>query len=167
MRERQPTSIETRRLPEARVLSFGKVDDLVEELASRPPDNNLVRLDACITETNGNGSGLKVRTASVLVTARRKDEVLVANMVHSYYRTFYGQPLVERDRQLAVDNDKTVQRVLSEQLQEKGLAIGRGSYAVPGNLTLYKATSDRIVFKNNKAYAKAEIPALAEKGGVR
>jgi hypothetical protein len=168
MRERQPMAIEqeTRRLPE-RVLSFGKVDDLVEELANRPPDDNLVRLDACIQEANGNGSGLKVRTASVLISARRKDEVLVANMVHSYYRTFHNLPLVDPDVRLARENDQTVQRVLSEQLEEQGFTIGRGSYAVPGNLALYKATSDRIVFKNNKAYAKAEIPELAEKGALR
>ena len=171
MRERQPAGIgvEAKRTPEIapRVLSFGKVDDLVEELTARPPEGRVVRMDACLQESNGQGAGLKVRTASVLVTARRKDEVLVANMVHSYYRTFYNQPLVERDRQQAVDNDKTVQRVLGEQLQEKGFAIGRGSYAVLGNISIYKATSDRIVFKGGAAYAKAEIPALAEKGAVR
>jgi hypothetical protein len=88
-------------------------------------------------------------------------------MVHSYYRTFHNQPLVDRDVQLARENDQTVQRVLAEQLQEQGFTIGRGSYALPDNLTIYRSTSDRIVFKNNKAYAKADIPELAGKGVAR
>jgi hypothetical protein len=171
MRERQPVSIgvEAKRVPEIapRVLSFGKVDDLVEELTARPPEGRVVRMDACIQETNGQGAGLKLRAASVLITARRGDEVLVANMVHSYYRTFHSQPLVDRDVQLARENNITVQRVLAEQLQEQGFTIGRGSYALPENLTIYHSTSDRIVFKDHKAYAKAEIPELAVKEVAR
>jgi hypothetical protein len=124
-------------------------------------------MDACLQESNGNGAGLKLRTASVLLTARRGDEVLVANMVHSYYRTFHNQPLVDRDVQLARENDQTVQRVLAEQLQEQGFTIGRGSYALPEHLTIYRSTSDRIVFKDHKAYAKADIPELAMKGVAR
>jgi hypothetical protein len=143
------------------------VDDLVEELTARPPEGRVVRIDACIQESNGNGSGLKLRTASVLLTARRGDEVLVANMVHSYYRTFHNQPLMDGELQLARENDQTVQRILAEQLQEQGFTIGRGSYALPDNLTIYRSTSDRIVFKDRKALAKADIPELATKEVAR
>lgn len=105
------------------VLSFGKVEDLVEELVARPPDGNVVRVDSCLKDSDGNGAGLRLRTASVLITARRIDELLVANMVHSYYRTFHNQALLERDLRLAKENDLTVRRVIEAQLRGHGFSI--------------------------------------------
>lgn len=174
MRERERIVNEVKRPREAvaSIISFGSIDDLVEELVARPPEGNLVRLDSCLKDVNGRGPGLRVRRASVLVSARRGDEVLVADMVHSYYRALHDEPLVERELRLAMDNDGTVARVIEEQLRERGFAVGRGAYALPERLVLYHALSERIVFQEGRAIPRHEADAAAlaqpvpEPGGV-
>lgn len=169
MRERELGGIErrTRQVVEAttKVLSFGVVEDMFDDLVSRPPDGNLVRVDTCLKESGGNG-GLGLRTASVLITARRGDEVLVANIIHTYYQTMHGRALRENDQGLAAENHEVVKRVLEEQLREQGFTIGRGTYALPDHLSIYRSTSERIVFQERKALARdSVVVTLEQKAG--
>lgn len=171
MKERQPLVAETEarlsREAVANVLSFGSVDDMIEELVARPPDGNVVRLDSYLRDEDGGDRGLRLRTASVLLTARRIDELLVANLVHSYYRAFYNQPLLPRDWQLSLDNDRLVTRVLEAQLRERGFLVGRGAYALPENLMLYQASSSRLLFKERQAIASGELAATQSAAPAR
>lgn len=155
MRERQPIggNREAERRTEGlpKVLSFGKVEDMLDELVERPPDGNIVRIDSCIKDSEANKMGLGLRTASVLITTRRRDEIVVANLIHTYCQTVHGRLLREEDTGIAANNQRVVQRVIEEQFRERGFVTGRGTYALPDNLTIYRSTCDRVLFKDRRA----------------
>lgn len=55
---------------------------------------------------------------------------------------------------MATANQRVVQRVLEEQFKERDFVIGRGAYIVPDYLTVYRSTSEGILFKDRKALAR-------------
>lgn len=149
---------ETLRTPERplKILSFGTIEDLVEELKDHPPDAGVVRVDSCLEESKSDKSGLGVRIASVLVTASRKEELLVANLITTYVQTVNGRVWREEEAALADENNQEARRIIEEQFREAGLALRPGAYAVPHDLILYRATSQRIGFEDRKVTARKE-----------
>jgi hypothetical protein len=80
--------------------------------------------------------------------------------MHTYLQTVHGKVLREADEDLAEENHRVVQRAVEEQFRGQGFTIGRGTYALSENLTLYRSTSDRIRFKDRKAFV------VEDRGGI-
>ena len=136
-----------------RVVSFGSVEDMVADLRECPPDRGVVRIETCLKDGQAGRYGIGLRVASVVLTARRRDELLVANCVTTYVQTMNGRSFCEEDGRLADENNKEAKSILEEQLQEAGLSVRPGSYSLPDSLALYRATSQRITFNKERRVA--------------
>lgn len=112
----------------ARVLSFGSVEEFLEELTLRPPDFGIVRVYPQVRHSLGKG-GLGVLTASVTLWARRGDEVLLAQYLVGHLPTAHLQPLAgpEEERRLG-ENSRNALAILEEEAVLAGFVVAKGAY---------------------------------------
>jgi len=75
-----------------RVVSFGTIEDFLEELKERPPDGGVIRVDRRILDSKAGKHGMGLRTGSVFLSAKRGEELLVANFVTGYMQTLNRRP---------------------------------------------------------------------------
>ena len=132
------------------VLTFGRVEDLLSEL----PSGGTVRLDTMIRDGRRGKYGLGMRTASIIVSARRGDEILAAKVITGFIPTANGAIMSEREARLAEDNTDAAEQILREQLGEAGYEVLKGTYALPQDAVLYRATSDRIGWEEGRVVRK-------------
>lgn len=134
-----------------RVVSFATVEDFLGELKERPPDGGLIRVERRILDSRADKHGIGLRTGSVMLSAKRGEELLVANFVTGYMQTLNRRPFgSEEEIRLNQENVDKALAVLEEEVRRAGFAIGRGVYALPEDLLLYQARSRRLAFQDGR-----------------
>lgn len=146
----------------ASVLSFGSVEEFLEELALRPPDLGIVRVYPRVRRSLGK-DGLGLTTASVTLGARRGNETLLAEYVVGHLTTVNHHALAgpEEEDRLAANCGKAL-AILEEEVRLAGFVLAKGAYALPEGLTLYRASCQRIGMSDGRIVDLKEQSARKE-----
>ena len=132
------------------ILSFGRVEDLLAELE----EGMVVRVDRMLKDGKADKHGIGIRTASVIMTARREGEILIANLITGFVQTVNGRAWDKETAKLAEENTERVEEILREQIRNAGFEVRRGVYAFPQHLVMYRSTSDWVGWKEGKVVSR-------------
>lgn len=140
-------------------LSFGSVEDLLEDLKAEAPDGGIVRISVSVREQWEKGNPVGLGVASVLITAARYDEVVVAEvLVQQCQLVSPRKPLDEKAGAVADENAANALALLRNQFEAAGFTVRAGAYAIPKDISIYRATSSRIRFENGRVVPREEAP---------
>jgi len=140
-----------------KVLTFATVEDFLSDLAENPPELGIVRVDRRILDSRAGRHGVGLRTGSIMLSAKRRDEILVANVVVGVMQTLNGKPFgrEEEVRHQQENTDKAL-AIMEEEVRKAGFLVGRGVYALPDDLILYQARCQRIAFVGSRLIDRKE-----------